>query len=374
MALAATLACSACAPLLPVAYRDDLPLTVTLPLARAGVRDEREAFARLFDDALRSESGRASEAARDWLHGTAPPDADAAPASDALRARLAAIQAAFETRAAATSVLLVPGLFGDCVSAQSVPFGDGVLRTPQRSPDEAYGAYAALGLHAIRLVPLPGRAPSAANALRLAEALRREAAAPGVRHIVVVAYSKGIADTLEALDRLAHDGGIPPELAAVVSVAGAVGGTPLADAMEGAYDRLSPLVTPLDCTPDQAGDLASVTRRERLAWLAGHPLPPGIAYHSIVAHAPLEHVAPPLRPTARQLNALDVRNDGQLIAGDAILPGGTLLAEAHADHWDVALPRNRHPDPWVRALSSGRDYPREALLRAAVTWVVGTLR
>jgi hypothetical protein len=43
-----------------------------------------------------------------------------------------------------------------------------------------------------------------------------------------------------------------------------------------------------------------------------------------------------------------------------------------ADHWDVALPRDRHPDAMMRALTSGRGYPREALFRATLKWVVTT--
>ena len=50
-----------------------------------------------------------------------------------------------------------------------------------------------------------------------------------------------------------------------------------------------------------------------------------------------------------------------------------LLAQVNADHWDVALPRDRHPDAAMRALGSGRHYPREALFRAMPIWVVGSL-
>ena len=63
--------------------------------------------------------------------------------------------------------------------------------------------------------------------------------------------------------------------------------------------------------------------------------------------------------------------DGQLIAADTVLPGSTLLAVARADHWDVAIPRDRDPNPLMRASTSGRGYPREALFRATIKWVVG---
>ena len=350
---------SACAPAAFLPYRPDQPLTVTLPLGQAGVTDARPAFASLFTAELQA-AGETRPAT--WLHG-----AQSAPPAAALPAQLAA---RFTSRAGTTSVLVAGGLFGDCLGALAVPFGDGVDRPPDRSAIDSYRQYADLGLRSIRLVALPGRASSEANGRGLAEAIRAEAALPGVQRIVLIGYSKGVPDALQALELLRQEGGVPSSLAALVSVAGVVMGTPLADFYQPAYDAVSPRVTPFECTPSQGGDLASVTRRERIAWLAAHPPPPGPAYYSIVAHAPLDEMAPPLRVTARQLAVIDPRNDGQLIAADAVLPGSTLLAEARADHWDVAIPRDRDPNPLLRVSTSGRRYPREALFRATLKWVV----
>jgi hypothetical protein len=362
--LAAVLSVATCAPATLLTYRPDDPPTVTLPLAFAGVRDERVAFAALFEEEFRAAGARSPDEVSRWLHGVAN---RAAVHPDAFLA----MRASYAARAGSTSVLLVPGLFGDCVSAQSVPFGDGVLRTVESSPIEAYRQYADLGLLAVRMVPLPGRASSEANGQQLADAIRTEAARPGVQRIVLVAYSKGLADALQALDLLQRKGAGPEKVAALVSVAGAVMGTPLADYFLDPYDSLSPWVKPFDCTDSQGGDLASVTRRERVSWLAAHPPQASLAYYSIVAHAPPEQMAPPLRASAAWLGTVNPRNDGQLVASDAILPGSTLLAEARSDHWDVALPRNRDPNPWMRALTSGRNFPREALFRATLIWVLG---
>lgn len=114
-----------------------------------------------------------------------------------------------------------------------------------------------------------------------------------------------------------------------------------------------------------------MTRRERVAWLQAHPLPAGVRYYSMVAHAPRDEIGMGLRAVYTAMSVLDARNDGQLFASDAILPGSTLLAVVRADHWDVALPRDRHPSAIVRAVGSGRAYPREALFRATIQWVVG---
>jgi hypothetical protein len=280
-------------------------------------------------------------------------------------ARFFALQARFAARAASTVVLVVPGLLGDCVSAQAVPFGDGVMRTPQRSATEAYGLYEDLGLKSVRLVPLPGRASSAANGVALAAAIRAAAAERGVRHIVIVSYSKGTADALHALHALERDGAWPQQLHALVSVAGIVRGTPLADRHQTLYDALSSHVAPLDCSPEQGGSLASLTPAERTAWLAANAPPRRLRLYSIVAHADPLRMAWPLRGTYDELATIDPRNDGQVLADDALLPGSTLLAEALSDHWALALPLERHPQAWLRALAAP-PYPREALFRALV--------
>jgi len=370
------LACAGCAPLQPslksdlalaskeAVRRDSANPTVTLPASMAGIVDSRQAFAVLFDETLGGQIDAQRPLDDPWLHGVWPRSGDHA-------GQLAELKRAFRERAASTSVLLVPGMFGDCVDTQSVPFGDGQTRPRERSAVDAYRQYADLGLWGVRMVPLPGRVSSSANGAELASAIRNEAVRPGVQRIVLIGYSKGTADAMEALVQLQASGGIPVAVKALVSVSGVVMGSPVAERFERLYEAVSPLVQPLDCSPSDGHDLASVTRRERGAWLAANPLPAGLRYYSITAHAAREEIAPLLRPVYDQLRAFDARNDGQLLASDAILPRSTLLAEARADHWDVALPRDRHPNVFMRSLSSGRAYPREALFRAAIQWVVG---
>jgi predicted alpha/beta hydrolase family esterase len=346
-------------------YRPADPLSVNTPLAQAGVQDRRAAFAVLVERELLASGANAATDA--WLHGPRPD----AGAHAALVERL---DRQFAVRRASTVVLIVPGLFGDCVADQSVPFGDGKVRPPDEQPTAAYEQYADLRLRRILMLQLPGRATSARNGERLAAAIREEAAQPGVERIVLVAYSKGVPDALHALDAMERSGGVPPQVKALVSVGGAVMGTPLADRFEGVYDAISPRVAPFGCSAAEGDELASITRRERLRWMSDHPLPSALAYYTILAYASAEETAPLLHASYALLSRVDPRNDGQLIAGDSVLPGSTLLAAARADHWDVALPRDRHPSAWVHGLASGRHYPREALFRATIRWVVGSLR
>jgi hypothetical protein len=360
IALLLPAALNACAPAALLPYRPEQPPTVSLPIGLAGITDARAAFAPMLEVELRA-AGQSGVAT--WLHN-APPSAQTYPPP--------AENKRFASRAGSTSVLVIGGLFDDCLGALSVPFGDGAIRDGGVSLDAGYRQYDDLGLRSIRVLRVPGRASSEANGALVAAAIADESARPDVQRVVVVGYSKGTPDALQALAVLQRQGGVPRKLVALVSVAGAVMGTPLADFYQPAYDAISPRVTPFECTPSQGGDMESLTRRVRVAWLAANPLPAGVAYYSIVAHAPLDEMAPPLRLTARQLAAIDPRNDGQLIAADAILPGSTLLAEARADHWDVAIPRDRDPNALLRATTSGRGYPREALFRAMLKWVLAT--
>jgi hypothetical protein len=343
---------------------DAASVTANLPPGVPGATDRRADFAALFARELQRDAAAPSAAdVTAWLYGVptvAPLDADAA-------GRIARAAA----RRAGTAVLVVPGLFGDCFLAQSAPFSDGVQRTVERTPTEGYGQYADLGLGTLRMVALPGRGSAVRNGHILADAIRAEAARPGVDRLVLVAYSKGTTDTLRALAELGRDGALPAQPMALVAVAGVVMGTPLADRAESIYAALSPIVNPLDCTESQGDELAGLTRRDNRDWLLQHPLPPSLRTYSVVAYADIADTGPALRLGHRLLDWSEPRNDGMVPAGDAILPGSELLATARADHWDIAMPRDRHPSAAVRAMGSGRHYPREALFRALLTWVVG---
>lgn len=353
----------------------DAALSVQLPVVRAGVSDERAGFAAVFEAQLRSLAWPSSRQARDWLTGvpatvaTVSPAATAATAAE-IRSRVAAVEHRFAERAGHTAVLLVPGLFGDCVASQSLPFGDGQVRDAQANRTQAYGIYADLGLHSIGLADLPGRASAAANGQRLAEQIRVMAARPGVSRLVVIGYSKGVTDLLHALHTLESGRSMPQALTAVVSVSGIVMGTPLADRYGSAYESLAANFDPLECSGSQGGEVESLRTDVRREWLAQHPLPASVKAYSVVVRADDQSIAAALAPLHRQLAQIDDRNDGQVIVADSILPGSTVLAEALADHWSVALPMERHPSAWRRSLASPRVFPREALLRAVLKVVV----
>lgn len=254
---------------------------------------------------------------------------------------------------AALTVLYVPGLWADCLGA-------GALTVAQNRDYLARFGYdfAPLGVS--------GVASSRWNARRIRDALRRMPELGGTRRAVIVAYSKGVVDTLEALvayPELRH------RVTAVVSLAGAVGGSPLADPPLIELLHLSSLLPGNRCEGGDYGGLRSLRRGTRNAWLARHPLPQSVRYYSIVAAPEPGRVSSGLRLAYELLSGIEARNDGNLLVSDQTVPGGTLLAYVNADHFAVAIDLGRSPYAVVRDAADRSDFPRAALLEAALRFV-----
>ncbi len=323
----------------PSVDSEHLPYYAYLPLSLSGIVDGRGPFADTFCHLLRvsEETAHAEAPCSDFLH-LDEQRLEAEPVVDIDPAR-------------PLRLIFVPGFLGDCLARYTTPFED--ARAAIRSE-----------VLAEELLLVPGRASSAHNAGIIATRLLADDLGQGPP-VVLIGYSKGIADIMEALALLGD--GID-RVAAVVSVAGVVNGTPLADDqsafMRGVIDRL-----PIGgCPPSTAdGDaLASLAYAHRQPWLTGNPLPPGPQYFSIAAFGSLDEMSFVNRRSWRMLSRIDARNDGQIIYRDALLPGSTLLAFVRSDHLAVALPI--HADDGVlanRALNRN-DYPRTELLKALV--------
>jgi len=326
----------------PAVDHTELPYYAHLPLALSGIEDGRASFASVFCDLLHSSSEpeHAGAPCTDFLHLDTEWDASGA------GARI--------DPARPMKLIFVSGFLGDCLARYTTVFEDARALLRQQGLDE-------------ELLLLPGRASSAHNAALVADRLRASDIRDGPP-VVLVGYSKGVADILEALALLSDE---IDHLAAVVSIAGVVNGTPLADDqsnfMRGMIDRL-----PLGGCPASASDedaISSMTYVHRQAWLSRHPLPAGPQYYSIAAFGSLDEMSTVNRRSWRMLSQIDGRNDGQIIYQDALLPGSTLLAFVRSDHLAVALPI--HPDDGMlanRALNRN-DYPRTELLEALVITV-----
>jgi hypothetical protein len=180
-----------------------------------------------------------------------------------------------------------------------------------------------------------------------------------------------VVDTLEALARFPELHG---RIVAVVSLAGAVGGSPLADRAPAALLELAASTPGLDCKESQRDALADLSPAVRQLWLARNRLPADVRFYSIVALPMPDRVSSGLQVPYRLLGRIDRRNDGNLIFYDQVVPGSTLLAYANADHWAVMTDLASSANPLVRGLADRNDFPRLAMLEAALRFIEESLR
>jgi hypothetical protein len=80
-----------------------------------------------------------------------------------------------------------------------------------------------------------------------------------------------------------------------------------------------------------------------------------------------------LVPTWKILNRTDVRNDGQVVAADAVIPGSTLLGYANADHWGIAESIET-ARTFLAARPDPTPFPLEPLLRSIMLFVSDDLK
>lgn len=184
--------------------------------------------------------------------------------------------------------------------------------------------------------------------------------------LVLIGYSKGAPDILEAIVGYPE---IRGRIAAVVSVAGAVGGSPVADQVTQKKLELLENWPGAECSNGDGGALESIRPATRKDWLSENPLPQTIPFYTLATCPEPERVSPVLKSFYKKLYRVDPRNDGMVVFDDQIVPGSAFVGCVNADHWAVAVPIARsHPD--IAALFVGEnDYPREALLEAVLRFV-----
>jgi hypothetical protein len=321
--------------------------SILLPVSAGGITDGRGRFREIFKNALSShrakpEEGQWNDAATLWkLRGEPPPTGKPAPTGPS---------------SGAFRVVIVPGLLAECAAEVTMAFGD------------ARGQLEQIG-YKTDYIQTRGRKGSDHNA-----DLIRDAAMgmPAGERFIFVTHSKGTVDTLEALVK--H----PPlaeRTAAVVSFSGAVNGSPLADELPEFFIKLAHALPLSNCPPGEGVEAANSLRRNvRLAWLSTHQLPKSVRYYSLAAFTSRENTSRMLRPFYDLLSRTDPVNDSMVICSDAIIPGSVLLGYPNADHFAVAMPIDKQTSPLLAAAIDKDEYPRAALLEAAVRFVEEDLR
>jgi hypothetical protein len=316
---------------------ETVPPAVLVTIEDAGVRDLRASF-------------RAATCSR------LPADA---PACDDVLLRLPGETAATAPNATADlpqryRIAFVPGFLSECFDRYAQPFAD------------AQRALKAEGF-TVDYFRVPGRGTSAENAQKLAEHFAALDGDP--RPIILFAYSKGLPDTLEFVVR--HPAAAR-RIAAIVSVAGAVNGSPLADDLASAYRELASGFPLPGCAPGSGEEIHDLRRDVRLEWWRVNRPAINVPVFALVAAPRSDRVSPATRLSYDRLARVDPRNDGKLLAQDQIVAGGYLLGFANADHWAVAVPLEEALPSW--SLLYRDNVPRPALVRGAIDVVAQTLQ
>lgn len=204
------------------------------------------------------------------------------------------------------------------------------------------------------------------NARQIRDAIIEHAGEIEPHSLVLVGYSKGAPDILTAVVEYPE---IRPYIAAVVSVAGAVGGSPLAyGATQGQLDLLR-FVPDAKCSQGDGGALASLLPSVRQHWLDENPLPGDFPYYSLVTYPLPDRISAVLSSTHKRLSRIDPRNDSQVIFYDQVIPGSTLLGYLNADHWAAAVPIAEEHPFIGRHFVDKNDFPRESIAEALMRFI-----
>ena len=249
-------------------------------------------------------------------------------------------------------VLILPGFMSSCVSSvQAMQQGQEHLRKEH-------------GLE-VEYLQLPN-ASSEDNGAQIAAYLKQHAADDS-RKYIVVGYSKGAPDFQVGM---AHDAKAASHVAAFISLAGAIGGSPAAEALPSIIDRYTKSLNLGTCQGDIAQAARSLRSDLRHEFLRSHP-DPVVPTYSIAATSERDSTSKMLLQAWMMLSAYDSDQDSQVTKHDAIVPGSSFLGELHADHLAVALAFEQSPD--MRSLVDHNHYPRAALLESLVRFVAGDL-
>jgi len=250
-------------------------------------------------------------------------------------------------------IAAVPGVGWECFSEWLDP--------PEAGPEHIRQ----FGYDVITL-DVDGLSSSTNNARQIRDAIMampRERQAPD---LILLGYSKGAPDILEAVVNYPE---IHDRVAAVVSVAGAVGGSPLANDVEQSDLNLLQHFPESTCTPGDGGGLGSLKPSTRKAWLAENTLPDGISYYSLSTFPDPDRISSVLKGSYKKLGKVDARNDSQVIFYDQFIPGSTLVGYLNADHWALAVPIARTHSTIGSLFVDKNDYPREALFEALLRFI-----
>jgi len=220
----------------------------------------------------------------------------------------------------------------------------------------------------MRMIPVDGLSSTSNNAAMINDYVAGLSGPDAERRLILLGYSKGSPDILTAIVEY-------PELAkrvdAVISLAGAVGGSPLSEEATQAKANMLTVLPGAKCEEEDGDNDAINSLRPdvRRAWLKDNPLPSHIRYYSVITFPEPDRVSWALKNSYLVLGETDMRNDTQLVIFDQFVPGSKVAAVVNADHWAIAVPVARSHPMVAGSLVNRNDFPREAFLEALFRYV-----
>lgn len=249
-------------------------------------------------------------------------------------------------------VMLVGGAFSECFENKAL-FVYGTSLEHMKGHGVVFGPLLSIG----------GTATPEANAIRIAKYLEDNRG-----DYIAIGHSKGAVDLMAAVQ---HHEIARSSIKALVSVAGAIGGSRLADlgvsfGILGFRDAVfrSGLG---NCDIVDHGGIGSLRRDVRYTALRQWKPPDTLRTYSVVAVSSYAKTSRPLHTMWRLNSSYSIDQDSHIIAEEAIIPGSELLGIANGDHWAVALPMSEHP--LTQKKVDQNPFPRTALLEAIVRFV-----
>lgn len=250
---------------------------------------------------------------------------------------------------------VVPGFGWDCIESWLDHENYGPRHIEQFGYESAFLA-------------VEGLSGTSTNARLINEFLEKLPAEDDGRPLILMGYSKGAPDLL---DFVVNYPGMAERVVAVVALAGAVSGSPLAIGSTQDQAELLIKVPQSQCDAGDGGGVNALLPVVRKTWLEENPLPQHIKYYSVVTYPdPDTRMSLGLKSSYRDLAELaDARNDSQVVFYDQVIPGSTLLAFPNADHWALAVPISRKHKITSSTVINHNDYPREAIFEAIVRYI-----
>ena len=257
-------------------------------------------------------------------------------------------------------LVMIGGIFSQCINKDVNLFANTVnyVKTAK---------VAGLGSLKSESVQVSGYSSSDENAKQIVSAIDSLNLNSSER-LVVVGYSKGISDLITALALYPTVG---EKVDAVISVAGVVLGSPLAENKK-IIGKILQLSSASCRGPDGQG-LESITPVVRQQFLKQHSLPKQVKYYSLVGAVPRSETSLVLLPLWDQASMATGASDGQVSSNDAVLPGSTLLGHMKADHWAIAMPFITGTPTLAKTLVTKNQFPREVMFSTALEVVLAEL-